>query len=211
MKVLISLVLVVALAVNGYGFTILNGSGTGYGEDGTESVGTKKVVDIYIERGAGYFLSSYSDYLDFSNRFEMQDQEGIDFSEWNKKIDSALANIKLAKKNYELLIWEAENTPYNWNIIYRLMFFDYYGFMKLKRLNRDVFSDVEYYLGVGDINGVFKRIYNELDKTEEMLLKVKLNVDVKQQPNLELVWDLNDSYTYSLTFGQYVTRVFYAL
>ncbi len=204
------------MTINIYSYLAGNGSGDSYAAppkspEAMFDSGTTNPINTFIEKGAACFFKSYSDYLLFSNKIEMSNLEASDYSEWISIIDSALLNIRNAKSNYYQLIQTADATPYNWQIIYRLWFFDYTSFMVRHKLNRIHFWRVQEYLMVGDITGAYIRIYAGIRDIEALLTAVRRDLVQHRMPDLPKMWDVNEEFTNTLTFAQYMTRVFYNL
>ncbi|MCP4217507.1 MAG: hypothetical protein GY765_22895 [bacterium] len=197
-----------------YPLICFNGSGDVYKPgDGGESMRMSRTVSIesLVELGAGYFLDGQSRILKFSRMVEMSNHEGIDGNGWNEILQQALTDISKARATYARLIEAADATPYNWDTIYKLWFFDYYGFMQEKGLNRDIFRQVRDYLSCGDVTGIYRHMYARLGTVEKMLTDLNSQVTTKGMPTVSDIWDLNEQ-CYSLhVFGQYVARVFYAV
>lgn len=202
------------LTTNGFSRIYHNGSGGAYEPpDGGEKTSTNvNIIEIYVERGAGYFLKGYSDFITFLNRVELQEQNGVDYDELRQLIDSALNHIKNAKYTYHQLVGIAEVTPYNLAVISKLKNFDYDAFIEEKSLNRIIFEkEVEKYLAKGDITGIYKRTYQKLNTFEVILTSFKIEVDSNRIPGLPALWYLNESWMVALAAGQYVAGVFYEM
>ena len=133
------------------------------------------------------------------------------YEELNKIVDSALENIINANATYYILIQIAQDTPYDMEVILKLKSFDYQDFMTEYSLNSDIFKEVEGYLKNGDITGTFIRIYTNFIKIKRLLLSIKYEVSLNKMPTLSKIWEVNEEASRTLTFGQYITRIFYAL
>jgi hypothetical protein len=202
------------LTTNGFSRIYHNGSGKGYEPpDGGEKTSTNvNIIEIYVEKGAGYLLNGYSDFITFLSRVELQDQNGVDFDELRQLIDSALNHVKNAKYTYHHLVGIAEVTPYNQVVISLLKSFDYDAFIEEKSLNRIIFEkEVEKYLAKGDITGIYKRTYEKLNTFDMILTSFKIEIDSNGIPGLPALWDLNESWMEALTAGQYTAGVFYEM
>jgi hypothetical protein len=193
-----------------------NGSGKGYGDGDDYSSGDKiksssSIITNYIIVGAGYYLDAHSYFITFLNRVELSELRGINYNEWNQLVNSALSNIKNAKDTFSLLIEVAESTPYNQTVISKLMTFDYDYYLNEHKLNSVIFNYVENYLKQGDIRGVHKRIYSDVIEIENLLTSIKGELSLFKMPELSNLWKINEKFSETLIFGQYVARIFYAL
>jgi len=193
-----------------------NGAGGGYEDPGGGKtnfaiIKENYIIETYIEKGGGYFLNAFSSILSFSNRIEMKNLEGFDSEEIQMMLDSAINNIISAKDTYYILIQIAQDTPYDPEIISKLRIFYYQYFMIEYSLNSEIFKEVEGYLKNGDITGTFIRIYNSFIKIEGLLLAIKYELSLNKMPTLSKIWEINEIASNTLTFGQYITRIFYAI
>ena len=193
-----------------------NGAGGGYEDPGggKSNFGSTKedsIIESYIEEGGGYFLNAFSNIIIISNRIEMSNINGIDYEELKNIVDRAIENVINAKVVYSLLINTAKYTPYDNEFISRLRSFNYQNLMTEYSLNSEIFKEVEGYLKNGDITGTFERVYNSFIKIEGLLLSIKEEVKLNKMPLLSKIWKINEEASRTLVFGQYITRVFYAL
>ncbi|NIM13689.1 MAG: hypothetical protein GTO45_16570 [Candidatus Aminicenantes bacterium] len=193
-----------------------NGSGGGYGngEDSENSSGGRVgniVIEMYVIEGARYFLNVNSDIMTFLNRVESTGFAGMDFVECQQILDRALQNMQYAAAIYDCLIWLAEMTPYNEEVIAKLAAFDYTGFMMEKGLNGNIFEEVEGYLLNGDITGVYKNISARFKTILDKITYIKGDINSGKFPALSQCWELSETCCQTLLFGQYVSRVFYAI
>ena len=156
-------------------------------------------------------MNAYSDILVFLNRMELSDLQGIDYRESQQLLDRALENMLNVLKTYERLINKAEVTPYKEAVISKLMDFDYNGFMQERGLNGVVFAEVEEYLKKGDITGILRQMYTEFTIIAGLLYSVRNELYFEKLPEMTNVWRLNERCTQTLLFGQYGSRVFYAV
>jgi hypothetical protein len=194
-----------------------NGAGGGYEDgDGTSSIlsgylSLGDTIESYVIKGAGYYLDAYSDILVFLNRMELSNMHGIDYNESRQLLDRALDNMINALKTYECLIKKASMTPYKEAALSKLMDFDYNGFMQERGLNSVIFGKVEEHLKSGDITGMLRQTYSEFAVIAELLSSVRDELYLERLPEMIKVWKLNEQCSQTLLFGQYGSRVFYAV
>ncbi len=212
----ILILLLMAGMMNSYIFSRVfsNGAGTGYGDDGNPD-GIQEVdertIEMYIVEGSGYYLRAVASINNILKLYECQDLNGIDFYYLNKLLNKALIDIDNAITAYETLIMKAESTPYNKEILAKLAVFDYYTFMTEKRLNKEIFQQVEGYLKAGYIIGVFKKTYDHLLSIRLLIVSIKNMASVNNLPNVDTMWQLNEQCLETSYFGSYVARVFESL
>jgi len=214
---IVGVVFLFILTTNGYTRICANGATYGF-EDGSGDSSTasktqslENSLEKYVIEGAGYYLNAYSDILAFLNRVEESDLKGMDYTEAQQILERALGNMNNAVKSYYYLIRRVELTPYNEKVISKLLNFDYDGFAEKWQLNSILFKRVEDYLSKGDIISVFKYIYMEFSEISRTLYFLKTELNLGRMPELSLLWKLNENCSQMLLFGQYVSRVFYAL
>jgi hypothetical protein len=92
-----------------------------------------------------------------------------------------------------------------------LIEFDYYGFQKQSDFIPFIFNQVQAYLAVGDVRGVYSRFYNNACDILEQLQKIKEEIDAEIMPDLSDLWKLNQKCSEYKIFAQYVAQVFYKL
>jgi hypothetical protein len=218
-KVLLSLFVTALLCGNGYSYICGNGAGGGYGEDeNVASRGTKagicsqnNQIEYYIVMGAGYYLKSKTSIQQLLKAVEWQDLQGVNFYEMENLVNSALYHMGTARYVYDILISQAEQTPYNESVLALLRDFDYDGFVTEKNLNRELFDVVRGYLQSGDITGVFKYSYKNQTKIISLLKTIKTHVYNRELPDISIFWDLNEILDQNSIVGSYVARVFYEI
>jgi hypothetical protein len=125
-----------------------------------------------------------------------------------QKMAGALANMTNAKNTYLYLTQIADITPYNLDVIEKLIAFDYAAFQQEKQLNSVVFSQVESFLSKGDIRGVYHRFLSTAEELLVRLITIKADVDAGCFPSSEALWELNQEVAQALLFGQYTSEVF---
>lgn len=197
------------LGINGLARIRSNGAGGGYDGDGGESSDSKNLtIENYIVTTAGYYLGANSEIQALLKLVELQDLQGLKFTEMKEMADRALLNMIQARETADILTREAGAAPYDPIVLDRLKTFDYQNFMKEYRLNSVIFKEVEGYLKEGDITGMFKRDNTVLGELVEMLTLVKTELSQQTLPQLQLLWRLNETLAQSSLFGSYAARVF---
>jgi len=209
-------VLIIILAVvHSYAFTCIcaNGAGGCYsgGGDGEGALPGGNLIEDYIIEGAGHYLEAYSSILSFFNRVELANENSMDFLLWQSILSNAITQTNRAAAVYDMLISEAEATPYNETVLLKLKNFDYTQFRVACGLKIELFQEVEFYLKTGDITGVLKRIRSNFKEIISRLETLHEEVSQNKMPALNSLWDLNELCSSTLTFGQYISRVFYAV
>jgi hypothetical protein len=206
-KLILFALMILSLGLNSYAMIIANRGDESYYESDEKNTSIKSA----IINGAGNYLTAYSDYLLFLNRVEISSENSPGYDEMQTLLNGCLEKLNRAKIAYLALYQNAANTPYNFEIIYRLIFFNYDYFQWERGLNPYIFKEVEKYLRSGNVNGIFNRM---LSGTENLILKVaavKEMVDAYQFPDLNSIWRLNQLFSETLLFGQYAAEVFQAV
>ncbi len=168
-------------------------------------------LDNYVINGAGYFLEAYSNTLLLMKKIEWSNKEGLKVDEFNLLVDRALKNMESAREAYGNLTRAADNTPYNQAIIEKLKVFDYDAFQKENGLNPEVFSTVKTYLGSGEIRKLYHDFSSTIDEITSLLKQVKGKFEIGNFTPIKEIWKLNNSFSESLLFGQYVSQVLYTI
>ena len=207
-KLILFALIILFLDFNAYSLIIANRGDESYDDSDEKTTSIKScIID-----GAGNYLSAYSDYLLFLNQVERSGENNPGYGEMQLFLNHCLEKLQRAKTAYINLGQTALHTPYNNEMINRLISFNYDQFQFERRLNAPIFKPVEKYLCKGDVKGIFDRL---LSGTDTLILKVsgiKALVDDYKFPGLDLMWRLNQLFSETLLFGQYAAEVFqYAL
>jgi hypothetical protein len=215
-KSLLVTIVTAFLCMNVYAYIYGNGAGGGYGGSG-ESSGASSIcsqendIEYFIMLGAGHYLDAKTDIQQLLKSVEWQDIRGINYTDMQFLVDSALYHMKNAGYIYEILIRTAESTPYNEAVQALLKGFDYDNYMMEKGLNKGVFDIVRQHLQAGDITGIFKRTHTNYTKIIQLLESVKKELYNNKMPGLSIFWLLNETVDNTSTIGSYTARVFTAI
>jgi hypothetical protein len=168
-------------------------------------------METYVVEAAGYFLKSQSDLFLFLNKIELSDLEGADFTALRSIIDNAAANMQNANAKYSELTAAADSRSYNQTLLDQLTAFDYHSFRENKGLNRVIYDEVEAYLKVGDVRGVYHKLNSDTQYILGLLAVLKSAVDRGTLPAMEDVWKTSRAYANAFLFGQYTAEIFYEI
>lgn len=174
-------------------------------------VKTNSSIENYVLKGAGYFLNGYADTLLFLNSMELAKLEGLQYNQLTKIITDAATEMENAYVTYAALEQEAAQVPYNPNVISQLEMFDYNGLMVKNNLNPVIFKKVEGYLSKGDIRGIYHYLYAAVESILPIQYRIKAAVEAGKSPDVADLWILNQTYSETLLFGQYVAQTFYEI
>jgi hypothetical protein len=165
-------------------------------------------IETYVIEGAGYFLNGYSDMLKFSNRYELVDLNGVDFTDMEKILDGAIFNMEKSKEAYSGLLLKAESTPLNPQAIEKLMRFDYNSFARKHAVNRPIFNEVITFLRKGNIDGLNRYNYSNISSIIEKLRVLKDDIASNRLPDVMKIMELNELFSRNLIAGQYGASIF---
>lgn len=189
-----------------------NGSGSGYEEGDQSGTSVIKAIAPGIEglviTGAGYFLHSKADFLLCLNKIELSPLQGLNYTEVQELLKSAIHNMEKAGEEYGRLVEIAYVTPYRQEVIEKLKAFDYDGFLEEKGLNAVIFKDMQSYLSAGNLRGLHSRALLDTVQILALLYRLKPVMDSGQIPVLEDLWRLNQAYAEAHLLGQYTSEVF---
>jgi hypothetical protein len=205
LKVFLGVLVLYVFQMNAFSRFMLNGTSKGFEE--TEQT----IIEGYVIEGAGYFLKSQSETLLLLNKIELSDLNGVDFTELQKLVKSALMDMANAKSEYILLIQAVNTAPYKQTVIDQLKSFEYYAFQQVKDLDSVIFEKMETYLVSGDIRGIYQKILMDTQTIIDKLTTVKSNIDMGTLPSNSDLWRLNQSYFDTLFLGQYAAEIFYEI
>jgi hypothetical protein len=171
--------------------------------------GDTKTIREYTIEGAAYFLQSHSDFLLFLKKIELSELNGLEYPELQDIINSTIENIEKAKDAYINLISVAKATPYNGEVIEKLLLFDYTGFQREKGLNNVIFSKVAEFLSKGDVTGLYIQLKLDIESILEQLSNIQTSVDNEKFPEISNLWLINQKCSELILFGQYSSEVFF--
>jgi hypothetical protein len=209
----ILLVITVLTMFSTYSFSLwwCNNSDGAYNGIGDGLGAPTSPIAQYIAEGAGYFLDSYSCTLQFMTKVELASQRGMNYPELSQLLDAAIINMEQARYTYRLLKETADNTPYNPAVIQALKNFNYNRYCEINCLNKEIFTGVKSYLSSGRVTEIYGKLLSDMGIMVNLLQSVKKNIDNNLFPPVKAVRKLNQTYSTSLLFGQYVAGVFEAL
>lgn len=193
-----------------------NNSDSAYnGGDGTSSAEGANLACLsmgeLIIKGAEYFFKAQVDINSLSENVEISAIYGVDYYTLWWTVNSALDNMNMARYYYQELETKANQTPYNQVIINKLLAFDYDSFQDENGLLKDIFSEVKGYLKNGDVRGVYSRTSAYFDTLKNTLGAIKGELYAGKVPSNNHMWNLNQVCAKAHMFGQYVSRIFYAI
>jgi hypothetical protein len=206
-KLILFVLIIIFLNFNVFSRIVANYGEIGYDDDGDNIAPIKSM----IVEGAGNYLTAYSDYLLFLNQVELSGENNPGYDEMQTLLNRCLEKLQRAKTAYLSINQTTVNTPYNLEMIYRLIFFNYDLFQWERGLNPNIFKEVKKYLSTGNVNGIFDRL---LSASETLILKVtalKDTADAYKFPDLYTIWRVNQLFSETLLFGQYAAEVFQAV
>ena len=182
-----------------------------YGGTGENSGGSAAAIGELIVKGGGFLFQSSADIDTFFNKIELAELSGPDYEALQTSLNAAIDHMEKARATYLQLKTLAAVTPYNQEVIYRLINFDYDAFQKENGLFPSVFARVKDFLSMGNVTGVFNEFYLYTGQILDLLYTLKREVDAEIFPTLSTVWRVNQQYSGFKLFGQYAAQVFYRI
>ena len=166
-----------------------------------------------IVEGGGYMMKSSSYINVFFNKVELSElySTGPDYKGLERTINAAIYYMEKARGTYCQLSTLAALTPYNQEVIYRLINLDYDTFQWEHGLFPHVFAKVKDFLSGGDVTGVFNEFYSYAGQLLVLMYTLRKEIDAGNFPNLSTVWKVNQTYSEFKLFGQYTAQVFYSI
>jgi hypothetical protein len=213
-RILLVITAFVIINTNSFALWWCNNSGSSYNgsSDGLSSPSSLVAdIDQYIVEGAGHFLDSYSYTLQFMRKVELSANRELNYPELSQLLDAALVDMQQARDTYKLLKETAETTPYNPVVIEALKNFDYDRYCEINWLNKEIFTGVKSYLIDGRVTEIYGKLLADMGTMKYLLKLIKKYIDSNMFPPVKAVRILNQTYSTSLLFGQYVAGVFESL
>lgn len=212
-KFIISTTLLLFFSMSVFAVIFCNDTPCGYEGNCTNNSGGSSISSFYgnmdtlVVVGAGQFIESHSNFQMFLQKYELTGLHGFDSYSLNSILIDAIIGMEQAADIYEYLLMIAEVTPYNQVFIGKLKTFDYDGFQESFNLNNQVFQKASHFLSTGDITGSYKSILVDIRGIIESLYFLKDSIDKNVLPEVSKVWELNQKYSDTLFFGQYMAMV----
>lgn len=208
LRILMAITALMMFTTNSFSLWWCNNSDSAYNGGGDGLGAPAGQIDEYIVEGAGYFLDSYSYTLQFMRKVELAENQEMNYPELRHLLESSLVNMQKARDTYKLLKETADITPYNPEVIEALKNFNYDLYCEINRLNKEIFNGVKCYLIKGQITEIYGKLMADMGIMVNLLQAVKINIDNNLFPQVKAVRKLNQSYSTSLLFGQYVADIF---
>lgn len=196
---------VLVFTFNLHSWVLCNGTPWGFNEEYQEQ------LEDEILAGAGNFLDSYSEILKLFQRIELAKLAPLEFDKLRIYVDNAVLKMENARDAYMRLNEKSTKASYDLKIINRLFIFDFANFKNQRGLNAERLSEVSTFLSKGDVRGVYHRVLTDVEQLLHILYRVKNTIDSGRVPEVRILWNLNQLYSRTIMFGQYVANVFYKI
>ncbi len=211
LKILLVTTALMIFNINSFAIWWCNNTDGVFNNNGNGISASIDLIDQYIAEGAVYFLDSYSCTLQFMRKVELASDRELNYPELNQLLDAASINMEQARATYKLLKETADQTSYNLAVIEALKNFNYDLYCYSNGLNREIFNGVKSYLIRGQVREIYGKLLTDMGIIFDLLQTVKRNTDNNLFPPVGTVRKLNQTFSTSLLFGQYVAGVFEAL
>jgi len=180
-------------------------------DDGDNSNSGRCAIQQKVISAAGYFLLSQSDFLLFLNKIEISGTTGTVEPELPLILEKACLNMESAVNEYAELVTSADNTAYETGILYALSTFDYDALAMEKKVNREIFQQVQSFLKNGDVKGLYHQLKANASQLLQDLQRLRGAIDPGLFPNIGDLWAIGQTYSETLLFGNYTAAIFYRI
>jgi hypothetical protein len=164
-----------------------------------------------IADGGSHFFNSAGHINQFFSLVESSELTGPDYKALKKNLNAAIFYLEQARVTYLQLKNQAAATPYNQEVISKLLNFDYDSFQQENDLFPVISEKVKGFLAVGNVTGIYNEFYLYTGYILDLLYLLKKDTDVEIFPDISIAWNVNQKYSEFELFGQYVARVFYSI
>lgn len=164
-----------------------------------------------IADGGSHFFKSAGYINQFFSLVESSEITDPDYKGLQKSLNATIFYLEQARTTYIQLKNQAAVTPYNQEVISKLLNFDYDLFQRVNELFPEIFEKVKNFLAAGNVTGIYNEFYLYTGEILDLLYLLKKDVDTEISPNLSTVWCVNQKYSEVKLFGQYVALVFYSI
>jgi hypothetical protein len=164
-----------------------------------------------IADGGSHFFKSAGHINYFFSLVESSEITGPDYKSLNKTLNAAIYYMEQARVTYLQLKNQASVTPYNQEVIDKLVRFDYDSFQEERGLFPVIFEKVKGFLATGDVTGIYNEFYSYTGYILDLLYTLKKDIYAEIFLDISTVWSINQKYSEFKLFGQYVAQVFYSI
>lgn len=173
----------------------------------TDSRRFNSIVDfeerMQLNEAASCFSAAHAGILKFLKCVELSDYKPLDYTESLRMIDDALENVRAAGDLYRRFLKVPDFSVMDNGAQYRLVNFDYEACREKYSFNRHVFNEVRSYLEKGNSRGVYLRLLGDVERIEDLLEAVKVELKQEKSPELKNLWRLGETCAVSTMFRQY--------
>ncbi len=178
--------------------------------NGISSIRSITLGQLIVD-GGSYFFKSAGYINQFFSLVESSEVTGPYYMGLQKNLNAAISYLEQARIAYLQLKNQAAVTPYNQEVITRLLNFDYDSFQKENGSFPVIFEKVKGYLATGEVTGIYNELYSYTGYILDLLYLLKKDIDAGIFPDISTVWSVNQKYSEIKLFGQYVAIVFYSI
>jgi hypothetical protein len=215
LSIITLLIVFLVFTVNIKAFMIANETNIAYSPPPPAPNGTSSIRSITLDQliadGGSRFFKSAGHIDQFFSLVESSEVTGPDYRGLQKNLDAAIYYLEQARTAYLQLKNQAAVTPYNQEVISRLLNFDYDSFQKENGFFPVIFEKVKGYLAAGDVTGIYNELHSYTGYILDLLYVLKKDIDAGTFPDISTVWNVNQKYSVFRLFGQYVAQVFYRI
>jgi hypothetical protein len=178
--------------------------------NGMASISSITLRQLIVD-GGSHFFKSAGHINQFFSLVESSEITGPDYKALQKTLNTAIYYMERASAAYLQLKNQAAVTPYNQDVIYKLLSFNYDSFREKNGLSPVIFEKVKGFLAAGNVTGVYNEFYSYTGNILDLLYTLKKDIDSEIFPDISNIWKVNQKYSEVKLFGQYVAMVFYNL
>jgi hypothetical protein len=206
-------IIFLVFTVNIHALMIANESDGAYSPPPPSPNGMASISSITLRQliayGGGHFFKSAGQINQFFCLVESSEITGPDYKTLQKNLNAAIYYMAQARDTYLQLKNLASVTPYNQEVIYKLLTFNYDSFQEENGLFPVIFEKVKGFLAAGNVIGIYCEFYSYTGHILDLLYTLKKDVDSEIFPDISNVWKVNQKYSEVKLFGQYVAQIFY--
>ena len=164
-----------------------------------------------ITESASELLQSAADAFLLLNEVEVAGRSGLNVNAALQRADMAAARIERTLMIFREIILSGREAGYEPRRIGKLRDFDYGGFALENGLSPETMTEVSSFLKQGNVLGFYRRHVVNLKKLQELLLRIRADLNAGRVPANRVLWSLLQQYDRTLIFGNYASMVFYKI
>jgi hypothetical protein len=166
-------------------------------------------MKTHIVEAAANFLSAYGHTMLLLNKIELSELYGLDFTEAQLLINTAIDEMNVAIAEFSALRELADRTPYNDNVLDMVAVYDFSQFEARKKANTPILNNLKELLLERKLREYYAQLHSKLYEIVGHLNLLKSHLDGNMYPDFEAIHNLNQVLAETMISGEYAAEIFH--